>query len=296
MQQHHKEISMKHYIMAVVWFLAAMALTCGEAAASQKPVSPVKTPSISGQVKIKGKIPMANGIVLLFNKDFGPPPHPYKYWRIPDKITETDKNGKFTVEVQEGTYYLMIAQKKPSGEIGPPVETEFLYFHGSEEGVPKPIVVSAGSKVNLGLLSKAFVWSPNMVPHDQDITAIEGTVVNMENKPVANAVVFAYFSSDAIGKPAFVSDRTDKNGGFQLRVYDGDTYYLKVRSVIGGGAPAAGEYQSATEEFVPVEVSVKSRQQVKNVVLKVDKFTGQGSTGTDQPDRIWKNTRKLQSK
>lgn len=287
---------MKRSLLALVFFLATTALAYGEASPSQMPASPETKTTISGQVKIKGKTPMTNGVVLLFNKMWGPPPHPYKYWRIPDIISETDKSGKFTVDVQEGTYYLMIAQKKPDGEIGPPKGNEFLYFHGNAKGDPKAIVVSAGSKVNLGVLSKSFIWSPKKVPHDGDITAAEGIVANLENTPVENAVVFAYFNSDAVGKPAFVSDRTDKNGRFQLRVYEGGTYYLKVRSIIGGGAPETGEYQNATKEFVPVEVLLTSGQQLKGITLKVDKFVGKGSTGTVKPDRIWKNTKKLQGK
>lgn len=287
---------MKRYILTLACFLATTILAYGEAPPSQSPASANTTATISGQVKIKGKTPMVNGMVILYNKMWGPPPHPYKYWRIPDMVTETDKKGKFSIEVQEGTYYLMIAQKNPDGEIGPPKEKEFLYFHGNAKGDPTPIVVSAGSKVNLGVLSKSFIWSPKKIPHAGDITAAEGIVANMENKPVENAVVFAYFNSDAVGKPAFVSDRTDKNGRFQLRVYEGGTYYLKVRSIIGGGAPETGEYQNATKDFVPLKVSLTSGQQLKGITLKVDKFVGKGSTGTEKTDRIWKNTKKLQGK
>jgi hypothetical protein len=252
--------------------------------------------SISGQVMIKSNFPMTNAVVLLFNKDMGAPPHPHKYWRIPDMITNTDNKGKFSIELQHGTYYLMVAQKDPNGEIGPPKKKEFLYFHGDKNGNARPITVTPGSKIDLGILAKSTVWTPKMVLQDKDMTAVEGIVVDMEGKPVNNAVVFAYLNPEAAGKPAFVSDRSDKKGRYQLRLYEGGTYYLKVRSVIGGGTPKAGEYQNTTEEFQPTEVILTKGQRLQDIALKVDKFSGKGLKGTGQPDKTWKNTGNFQPK
>lgn len=289
---------MKKYALTLFFILATAVSGYGEAppAPPQDPVPTDVESRISGQVMIKGKTPMVNGVVLLYNKEWGAPPHPYKYWRIPDLISGTDSRGKFSIVVAEGTYYLMIAQKKPNGEIGPPKESEFLYFHGDVKGNPKPIVVAAGANLNLGVLTRSFKWSPKLVQRDKDITAIEGVVADMEGKPVERAVVFAYFSKNAVGRPAFVSDRTDKNGRYQLRVYEGGTYYLKVRSVIGGGTPETGEYLSTTKSFEPLEVHLAKGQKLADVALKVDRFAGKGLPGVDKPVRIWKNTDRLQTK
>lgn len=288
---------MKLFSLTLMSFLAFTVFAYGEAPpAPQTDAPPEAGAFISGKVLIKGKTPMTNGIVLLFNKDYGPPPHPYKYWRIPDLINGTDMNGEFSVVVPEGTYYLMIAQKKPTGEIGPPKEKEFLYFHGDAKGNATPITVDAGGKTNLGVLTRSFVWTPKMVMQSKDITAIEGVVIDAGNMPVEHAVVFAYLNPSAVGRPAFVSDRTKKNGKYQLRVYEGGTYYLKVRSVIGGGTPEPGEYQSAAKGFTPVEVAVTTGQQRKGIVLTVEKFSGKGSTGVEKPAKIWKNTGQFQTK
>lgn len=289
---------MKLFSLTIISFLVFTVFAYGEATPppAQTDAPSVAEAVISGKVMIKGKTPMAFGIVLMFNKDYGPPPHPYRYWRIPDLINGTDKNGNFSVVVPEGTYYLMIAQKKPDGEIGPPKEKEFLYFHGDAKGNATPITVTAGSKLNLGVLTKSFVWSPKMVSQDKNVTAIEGVVSDVDGMPIEHAVVFGYLNPEAFGRPAFVSDRTQKNGSYQLRVFEGSTYYLKVRSVIGGGAPEAGEFQSAAKGIPPVEVSVTTGQQLKGVTLKVEKFSGKGSTGVDKPAKTWKNTGSLQTK
>jgi hypothetical protein len=293
----HKGAIMKLYPRIFLFFLtvAVIAFSDTSPGSAQTEPSPDRDGTISGQVLIKGNTPMVNGIVLLYNKSMGPPPHPYKYWRIPDLISGTDKDGKFSVEVSEGTYYLMVAQKNPEGEIGPPKESEFLYFHGDAKGNPRPLIITPGAKINLGVLTKSFVWSPNMIPHDKGITAVEGSVVDREGRPVERAVVFAYLSKDAVGRPAFISDRTDKNGTYQLRLHSGGTYYLKVRSVIGGGAPEAGEFQNTTKEFEPVMVRLTKGQKLKGVTLKVEKFSGKGSTGTVKSEKIWKNTGNLQA-
>jgi hypothetical protein len=288
---------MKLFTITLVLIISFSVTAFGEAPSSEAPqeAASLDSGSISGRAMINAKKPMDSGIVLLFNEALGPPPHPYKYWRIPDIINGTDKKGNFSVVVPQGTYYMMIAKKSPDGEIGPPKKSEFLYFHGDSKGNPKPIVVSAGAKLNLGLLNKSFVWSPKMVMEAKDITAVEGVVASIEGKPVGGAIVFAYLNPAAVGRPAFVSDRTDKTGKYQLRVYEGGTYYLKVRSVIGGGAPEAGEYQSATKEFVPVEVNLKKGEKLKDVALKVAAFSGKGSTGTEKPAKVWKNTGSLQA-
>jgi hypothetical protein len=227
--------------------------------------------TISGQVMIDAATPMSFGVVLLYDGKSGPPPALGRYWRVPDLITPLEKEGKFTLEVSEGTYYLQVAQKNPGSEVGPAVENEYLYFHGDKEGNALPLVVGPGTQHRLGQL-KAFLWSPEMVRRDKGITSVEGVVEDTDGKPVARAVVLAYYNPTGNGRPIFVSDRTDAKGRYQLRTNDGGTFYLKVRSVIGGGKPASGEYLNTTKEFTPVEVTLKRGERRQGVALKVMKL------------------------
>lgn len=250
---------------------------------------------ITGQIMVKESNPMAHGTVLLYNKAFGSPPHPYRYWRIPDMIIGTDNDGKFAVEVQPGTYYLMAAYKNPDGEIGPPKQSEFLYFHQNAQGNARPIEVQEGHATNLGVLLGGETWLPSLVERDKGITAVEGTITDHDGKPVENAIVFAYINSQAVGRPAFVSDRTDGTGRYNLRVAEGGTYYLKVRSVIGGGAPESGEFTNVSREFVPTSVNLETGKKIKGETLKVERFAGKGSTGSPKPEKVWKKLNELQS-
>ncbi|GAM11247.1 hypothetical protein OR1_03558 [Geobacter sp. OR-1] len=122
------------------------------------------------------------------------------------------------------------------------------------------------------MLSSVFMFTPEMIQRSKGITAIEGGVLDLDGKPVEGVVVFAYLSPEAMGRPLFVSDRTDKKGEFLLRVHGSETFYLKVRGVIGGGAPENGEYMNVTEDFQPVQVKSVINSKTKGVVLKVKKF------------------------
>lgn len=245
--------------------------------------SPVMDATISGKVMIRDKIPMVNGLVLLFNKSLGPPPNPYKYWRVPDLICDANNEGEFSLKVPEGTYYFLVAQRKPDSEIGPPKDNTFMYFHGDGNGNPLPLVVTSGAKLNLGVLTKSFEWSSDLIQRDKDITAVEGVISDMEGNPVEKSLVFAYLTENAMGRPTFVSDRSDTNGRYLLRVDGGGSYYLKVRSVIGGGKPQEGEFNNVTPEFETVKVTLKKDQKLKGVTLRVNRFAKQVRKETVNP-------------
>lgn len=231
-----------------------------------------RTATISGQLMVNGKTPMLNGIVFLFDKTTGPPPSYDKYWRVPDLISKADNEGRFLFEVKEGIYYLTAAQKDPNDEMGPPQVEEFHYFHGDANWNALPILITPERHVNLGVLIP-FVWSPISVQRDSGITAVEGIVSGMEGKPVEGSLVFAYLSKNITGRPTFVSDKSDKNGKFLLRVNDGGSFFLKVRSVYGGGVPENGEMQNVTKEFESVMVTLEKNQRIKGLQLKVKKFS-----------------------
>jgi len=281
-------------ILRIISVLLVLSVSVGFA----EQTNPQGVGTLSGKVLVKGKTPMANGMVLLYNPYLGPPPHPYKYWRIPDMIISTDQDGSFSIDLAEGTYYLMIAQKSPDGEIGPPSKDEFLYFHSDKSGNAAPLIIESAKKLDLGILSTAFFWTADKVERDKGITSASGVVVDDAGKPAANVVVFAYLYREASGRPAFVSDRTDKNGKFTIRFYEGGTYFLKVRGVIGGGKPRPGELMNVTNEFEPTMITLKKDEKLKDVKLQVKMFTTPADLAPVSPEKdekVWKMLKELQS-
>lgn len=257
-----------------LFVMSGSAYCDGPSISAQTTASSPATAFIYGKVMIQGKTPMINGVVFLFDKSMGPPPSPEnnKYWRVPDRITAIKKDGKFSFEVSEGTYYLTAAQKDPEAEIGPPQAAELNYFHGDAQGEPLPIVVTPGAKLDLGVLIPSL-WSPNTIERGKGVTSIEGVVTDMKGQPVEGAQVFAYLSKNAKGRPVFISDTTDKNGKYMLRVHDGGSFFLKVRSVHGGGVPEIGELQNVSREFESQMVTLKKYQHLQGIQLKVNSFS-----------------------
>lgn len=246
--------------------------------------------TLSGKVMIKENTPMANGMLLLYNPHLGPPPHPYKYWRIPDMIISVGQNGSFSVDLAEGSYYMMIAQKSPDGEIGPPSKDEFLYFHRDKEGNAASLIIEAGKKLEMGTLSTAFLWTADKVEREKGVTSASGVVIDGSGQPVKNVLVFAYLYREATGRPAFVSDRTDKDGKFIIRFYEGGTYFLKVRGVIGGGKPRPGEFMNVTKEFEPTMITLQKDEKLKDVKLQVRMFATPGEQAPatfGKDEKVW---------
>lgn len=254
--------------------------------------------TLIGKVMIHEKTPMANGMVLLYNPQLGPPPHPYKYWRIPDMIVSTAQNGSFSVDLSAGTYYMMIAQKNAADEVGPPSKDEFLYFHSDKEGNAAPLIVEVGKTLNLGTLTTAFFWTTDKVEREKGVTSASGVVTDDAGKPVKNVLVFAYLHPEATGRPAFVSDRTDKDGKFIIRFYEGGTYFLKVRGVIGGGKPRAGEFTNVTREFTPSMITLKKDEKLKDVKIQVKMFNTTGynpAAPSEAGEKYWKMLNDIQT-
>ncbi len=241
----------------------------------------VKTGYITGKLLVKGGGSMAGGTVFLFNDLTGPPPDLDKYWRAPDELAEIDKDGRFTAELAEGKYYLGAIKRVSEKEIGPPQEGDIFFTSRDEKGNAKPYYITIGKKTDIGIIAEAIPFKRERVKLTAGVTAITGTIYDVAGKPMERALVFAFLTPAMVGKPLFVSDRTGKDGQYILRVADGGKYYLKVRSVYGGGPPRTagvksplteGEAKRGYVEESPIEVTVKKGEVLKGIDVKGVKF------------------------
>ena len=137
---------------------------------------------------IKDDVPMSGGRVFFFKDTSGPPPSQEKYWRVPDYIVDIDNNGRFSAVLSEGKYYLG-AVKTISGEkIGPPKEGDIFYAGVDERGKQKTYIINQGQETDLGVITGAVPFKRSVVKFTDGITAIEGTVLDIEGKPVEGAL------------------------------------------------------------------------------------------------------------
>lgn len=231
------------------------------------PIPVVVTGTLKGIIQTTDGKPLAGGNMYFFNDATGPSPDPEKYWRVPDGFTSLDKNGGFSMELTPGTYYIgAILRNGEEGIIGPPSEGDISYA-----GKEKNEVVATAMR-NLGVIKGAKIFSKDILAKREDLTAIEGLVFDKEGNPVENVMVFAHKNTAMNDKPLFVSDRTDKDGAYRLRVAGAGTFYLRVRNIYGGGVPVTGTIMGAYGGNSPKAVMVKDREVLRGINLTGEKF------------------------
>jgi hypothetical protein len=234
-----------------------------------------KTGSLTGKVMITDGVPMAKGVVFVFNSATGPAPSSDRYWRVPDEIVKTDAEGRFDAKLANGTYFIGAIQRKSGEDIGPPQEGDlFLPFHG--DGSPKAYVISNGSVTNVGIITGAVPFKKSSIKISGGITAIEGKVTDASGNPVQHAFVFGFLTPAMVGKPLFISERTGTDGRFLLRVHQGGDYFLKIRNTYGGGAMKAGEIMGSYGQEGPMAIRVKTGEIITGINIAGIRFPGQG--------------------
>lgn len=233
---------------------------------------------IKGQVIQKDKSPLRNGSVLLYIKSLGPPPSVDEYLRIPNIIESTDKEGRFSIKVPEGTYFVSALKWAPkSKDVGPPRDGDPIFDLLDDKGQNKEVTVKNGSVVNVGVLPQSGIFSGKSQKFSSGITAVEGIITDSEEKPVEGAIVLAAFQNHLV----FASYMTGKDGKFQLRTNDGGEYSLTVTSRYGGGQPSPGDLLIVPEEGADqTRILLKKGERTKGINLKIKKIIVPTPTGS----------------
>lgn len=240
-------------------------------------VRPIKTGVISGQIMIKVGEPMSGGFVFFFSETTRIPKslrEPAESLRIPEGVFPLDGDGKFTVEIPEGRYYLGAIKKTRNSQMrmGPPEEGDFFLMGQDAKGNQILYTVTEGKKTDIGLVSGALLVKKDTFAASGS-TSIAGLVLDDKGKPVEGVLVLAFLEQSMEGRPLFISDRTGKDGKYQLKVYAGK-YYLRARENTSSGPPEKGDLMgvySATES-----VAVKAGEALKDITIFVRKFPGRG--------------------
>lgn len=238
----------------------------------------VQVGTISGQLMLKGGGAMRNGMVYLYRADKGPLPSYDRYWRVPDFNTSTDDAGRFSAELPEGKYCLGAVMREAPRQIGPPKEGDFFFISLDRRGMPKKYSVKKNRRLDIGVLAEAAPYKKPAI--NKGMTAIEGYIMDEDNRPVEGALVVAFMTPTIIGKPLFASDKTASDGKYILRVHKGGNYYLKLRNGYGGGPPVDSEIVDRYGELTPDsqlgKVTVRTGTIVRGINLKGIQFPGRG--------------------
>jgi|GEM_PF-731550 len=195
--------------------------------------------TLSGQVMVEGK-PAKEVLLTFFMTDKGLPPiSDGGMGRIPDTIDRADADGKFAVQLQEGSYYLGILFRPMDGKPGPPRPGEKFYFADDGTGKLRKLAIADFKKVDAGRIDCS---QPTIFKEDEPHFTVEGVVLRGEgaNEPLAEAMVLAKKSPEAM-RPEYFSKATGDDGKFSIKLPPGQTFYLVSRLGITGTKPNPGE-------------------------------------------------------
>lgn len=233
-----------------------------------------KPGSISGRVMVTDSVPMANAQVFIFADTSGAPPSFDRYWRVPDEVVPADSDGRFKAVLTGGNYYLGAIKRQSGDEIGPLQEGD-LFLPFMDNGKSIIYHVTNGSAADIGNVTGAKLFTKSLLKTGDGVTAIEGKVMDSSGKPVENALVFAFLTPGMRGKPLFISEKTNRDGKYLLRVNKGGSYYLKIRNSYGGGAMRSGEIMGSYGEEEPLPVAIATGETVRGIDIIGTSFSRQ---------------------
>lgn len=235
--------------------------------------------TITGKLLLSNGESMSRAVVFLFDAATGPEPSLGKYWRVPDVITETDDRGSFNVTAAEGRYYISaVKRNSDAGLLGPPASGDYIYpsYDGAARNKQAVYRIKKRKTTNVGTIKGAVLFDRDKHMYRGAVTAIEGTVTLPDGKPAEHAIVFAYDNVEMNGNPRYASDPSSHDGKYILRLGRPGTYYLRVRSIYGGGRPTTGSLMGSG---IPSGVKVSSGTTVKGVDLVGSAFVTPGGQG-----------------
>jgi hypothetical protein len=231
--------------------------------------------SITGRIMVQGGGPLSGGQIIFFNVESGPPPEPERFDRTPDYVRDIREDGRFTVELPAGRYYLGATRKASGESIGPPREGDLVWRSLDKSGQPKAYAVRAGKQLDIGTMTGAAPLQPAVMKDRSVSTAIEGRVIDPDGQPVPDVVVVAFRTPNLQGKPVFISEKTDAKGRYLLRIAEG-TYYLRARNEFASGPPEPGQIVGFYGEGAAAPVTIKAGEVLKGIDFTVIRFPGRG--------------------
>ena len=155
-----------------------------------------------------------------------------------DFAAEVAADGRYFLDLVEGTYHLVARWRSGGGEVaGPPRPGDAWAPFRDNPVKVQPGHVSRADFRLVGITQPMVLRQGTLVGGE---TGFTGRVVNERGHPVPGAVVLAYESADFHRMPDYTSPAADEEGRFTLYLPDPGRYCLTVRAR-PRGQPRAGE-------------------------------------------------------
>jgi len=205
----------------------------------------------SGQVFDEAGSPLPGGVVSFFNAENGVAPLLADVHRIPNMVGRMGPEGKFSLKLKPGSYYMgALIITDPGRGPGPPREGEKFYYARDDKGGLREISLGSGEEKNFGQIVVAL---PDTFPAAKNLVTVQGRLLmGKEGIPFAGGVVLVKTNMNN-QRPDFVSARTDEEGRYEIKLPADTPYFLlgRERSV---GRPAPGSYIGTYGSETPISL------------------------------------------
>ncbi len=196
------------------------------------------TGTLAGQVITEDGKPLPGGVVSFFNTEKGIPPLVVNMHRVPDMVGKMRPDGKFTVKLSPGSYYMgALVITDPGRGPGPPREGETFYYSRDDKGNLLELTLKAKEIKDAGRVIAAL---PDTFPAAKNLMTIEGRLLLEDGTPFTGGVVLVKTDMSK-ARPDFVSTRTKEDGKFSLKLPPNTEYFLLGRERTFG-RPVPGTY------------------------------------------------------
>ncbi|WP_305041947.1 carboxypeptidase-like regulatory domain-containing protein [Geoalkalibacter sp.] len=231
---------------------------------------------VTGQLKHEG-VDTYQGVASLWDVATGKVPDPRRYIVIPSATAVLEADGRFELRAPPGTYYLgAVLRQTPGPPVGPPRPGDLVFMSPDAAGGHLKIEVRAEETTDVGVRTGG--WEYAGFSGETEL-AIEGRVRDLAGEPVAGLLVFAFADPGMSQQPVGVSERTDAQGRYLLRLGRAQTVYLRARESYGGGPLSGGGYVGVYGGAEPRVVEVPEKGRISGIDIEVLKLP---PAGTDE--------------
>ena len=179
----------------------------------------------------------------------------------------TDDQGRFELDLPDGTYYLIARKRQGNMTVGPLRSGDFVGYYPQN---PLRVRKNRAEPVNIPMLEV-----PDKVDQmNRDLngqTSISGLITNTSGEPVGGVRVVLYVNSQMLDRPLLVSQPTGSDGRYTLSMQVGGNYYLAARNTLGG-APGPGDLYGTYDENPDHKLRIKSGAALDGINIKVEEM------------------------
>lgn len=145
----------------------------------------------------------------------------------------TGDDGKYSLDLPNGSYYLVAKKRKDLAQDGPVAEGDFFSFQGSN-----PITVAPGKYTHVGFSMLPYDKEVVYAPYDGNDAGGLAGVVTLDGKPLDGVYVTLYVDTaeDLRGSTYASSPPTGASGFFRFDYLPEVEYYVVARKRSKGGA------------------------------------------------------------